>query len=368
MMLLSSIVIALAIQLFIAPKHASNFNEKKFKNPLYEEFVTIANAHNLDLSFTQTCWIERGPINYKINSIFKEAPKSVDILFIGDSSIAWGLIPRVISQQTGKKVAMYAYESNFLTQKTAKLFDKISKYYLKEDGIVILAFENSTQKKDPNAVHISKEAYAEIMQWEEKDFTHYAKKHERSLFDRYFSYHAFKTFYDETSEYLKTKYHLSLKSPKFYSKYVEPIINPKLAKNKAQNKNKETQFLRWDMDTITLYNPNFHLKSIHSEVMPKQPFVNKNVSLNAKASANIHGHKIYLIPTYGKHQYYKEARNMYYSYYQALGFELCDLGMYQTKEDAYLMQGGSHMGNTGGLMKSILMGKWLQEYYISLNP
>ena len=70
-----------------------------------------------------------------------------------------------------------------------------------------------------------------------------------------------------------------------------------------------------------------------------------------------------MVPLYHKEKKYVKSRNNYYSYYKQLGFELFDLGVFQPKKHAYTMQSGSHMGNTGGLMKSILIGKWLQEYF-----
>ncbi len=365
--LLTSIGLSLVLQKFIYIKSDFSFTGNKFNNPLYEEYIQIAHKYNLDLSFTKTVWIQRGPKNYKINTIFNKKPKSLDIIFFGDSTIAWGLIPNVIEQMTNKKVAMYAYESNVLTAKTAKLFNKISEYYLKDNGIIIFSFTNWTTGKDPNSVIISSKECNEIIKWSKEDFVRYAKKSEISIYEKYFSYRAFKRFYDNTSEYLRTKYGLYLKSPSFYSIYLEPIINPKLAKNKAVNKNQDTKFIRWDMDSITEYNPKFNLKSLHSEIMPKTAMVNKNVDINARAASRIYGNKIYMVPLFSNHTGYEISRNIYYTYYQSLGFKLCDLGELQPKNEAYTMKGAEHTGNTGGLMKSILTGKWLRTLYSDGN-
>ncbi len=365
--LIASIILSLLLQNFIHLKTNISFTDKKFQNPLYEQYIKIAHKNNLDLSFTKTTWIERGPNNYKINTIFNEKSKSIDIIFFGDSSIAWGLIPNVIEQMTDKKVAIYAYESNVLTEKTAKLFNKISEYYLKDDGLAVFSFDNWTKDKDPSFVKISKKECDEIIKWKKNDFINYVKKSEKSIYDKYFSYSAFKKFYDEKSEYLKTQYGLLLRAPSFYEIYLEPMVNPKLAQNKAVNKNNDTKFIRWDRNTITEYNTNFKFKSVHSEVMPKSPMVNKNVEINAQAAFQIFGNKIYMVPLFSNHTHYEISRNMYYTYYQGLGFKLCDLGKFQPKNEAYTMQAASHMGNTGGLMQSILIGKWLKEYYLDNN-
>ena len=358
-----SIIFSLLLQKVIYINEVSDFSEKKFQNPLYKEFVEIANKNNLDLSFTKTAWIQRGPNNYKINTIFEKKKKSIDILFFGDSSIAWGLIPKVIEQMTGKTVAIYAYESNVLTVKTSKLFNKISQYYLKDDGIVIFSFDNWTKDKAPNHVIISKKQCDEIIAWQSKDFEKYAKQNEINLYDKYFSFTAFESLYNQKSEYLKSRYGLYLKSPSFYEDYIEPIINPLLHASKFVNKNDKTKYIRWDMDSITLYNTDFKTLAIHSEVMPDKPLSNQNIQLNAEAAATIfEGIKIYMVPLYHDNNRYKISRNMYYSYYKNLDFQLSDLGLFTQKEEKYIMQGGSHMGNTGGLMKSILIGKWLKQY------
>lgn len=359
-----SITLSLLLQKVIHIHEVSDFSEKKFQNPLYEKFSKIANEHNLDLSFTKTAWVQKGPTNYKINTIFEEKEKSIDILFLGDSSIAWGMIPNVIEQMTGKKVAVYAYEANVLTVKTSKLFNKISQYYLKDDGIVIFSFDNWTKDKDPNFVQISKKECDEIITWENKDFQKYAKKNEISFYNKYLSFRAFESLYNQKSEYLKSRYGLYLKSPSFYEDYLEEILNPTLHASKSINKNKVRKFIRWDMNSITITNEKFNYTSIHSEIMPTIPMINKNVQLNAKAASKIYGKdKIYMVPLYYNEDNYKKSRNMYYSYYEKLEFKLSDLGTFHPKDHAYTMQYGSHMGGTGGLMKSILIGKWLKQYF-----
>lgn len=354
------------------------FKTEKFQNPLYKEFVEIANKNNLDVSFTKTAWVQRGPNNYEINTIFEEKEKSIDILFFGDSSIAWGMIPKVIEQMTGKKVAIYAYESNVLTVKTSKLFNKISQYYLKDDGVVVFSFDTWTQDKEPNSVIISQEQCDEMISWKDDDFKKFAKKQEKKqekksirpikrqedFYQKYISFDSFQSLYKEKSEYLKSEYGLFLKSQSFYEEYLEEVINPKLYANKNKNKDKNTKFIRWDLDSITEYNPNFILKSIHSKKIPIEKIINNNIDLNSKAVSKIYGkNKIYMVPLYPNEIAYLLSRSYYYSYYKQLGFELSDLGAFQPKEHAYTIQTGCHMGNTGGLMKSILIGKWFQEYF-----
>ncbi len=375
--LTSSVFLSLLIQKVININNVTDFNLKKFKNPLYEEFLDIGDNYDLDLSFTKTAWIQRGPNNYKVNSLFQEKEKSIDILFFGDSTIAWGLIPNVLEQITGKKVAVYAYESNVLTKKTSKLFNKISKYYLKENGLIIFSFTGNFLMRNPNSALVSKKELNEMISWSSNDFKEFAQKNEKDmvkkyvsldtykiLFEKYISFNTYRLFYEELSNDLKNKYYFFLKSPLFYSKYIEPIINLELSVKKQIHENSKIKFIRWDMRTITEYNKGFKFKSRYSDKIPSVAMINKNVQINAEAASQIYGqNKIYMVPLFMHHKFYLKSRNIYLSYYKNLGFKLCDLGTFQSKKDKYTMQGARHMGNEGGLMQSILIGKWLEKYF-----
>ena len=330
-MLMTTLLFMLLLQGPIHAEEKRNFQEAKFQNPMYKEFSEIANKNNLDLSFTETVWAQRGkepvswgPNNYKINTLFHEKPKSIDILFIGDCTIAWGMIPQIVEQMTGKRVAMYAYASNVMTVKTAELFRKLADYYLKDDGVVIYSFSNWALQKDSHVVATSAKEYDEIVKWTEDDFKKFAQK-------------------DKKSSYENT-----------FRGYTKPAVN----------KEGKIQYLRWDMDALTEYNPAFSLKATHSDIMPKSITKYQNLQNNAEAISKVFsGEEIFMIPLYSNDHHYLRSRTIYYSYYQRLGFKIADMGMFMPIEDAYTMENHRHMANTGGLMMSILIGKWFNQYF-----
>lgn len=101
----ASLISVFVVQNFIIVQKTTEFinaNTKKFINPMWDEFLRIGKIYSLDLSFTKYVWEQRGPKDYLIHEIFKDKPKSVDVLIFGDSSMAWGVIPEVIEQITGK--------------------------------------------------------------------------------------------------------------------------------------------------------------------------------------------------------------------------------------------------------------------------
>ncbi|HHH37834.1 MAG TPA: hypothetical protein ENK77_04385, partial [Epsilonproteobacteria bacterium] len=243
-LLMASLLSLLLLQGCTA-QEKNTLQEVKFQNPLYEAFADIAKKNNLDLSFAKMAWAQKGrepfvwgPNNYKVNTLFNEKPKSIDILLIGDCTIAWGLIPQVVEQITGKKVALYGYASNVMTVKTAKLFHKISDYYLKEDGIILFSFSNWALQKDSNFVGTSTDEYNEMVKWSAEEFKQFAQKDKKRSYE------------------------------KIFREYAKPIPASEAERKKLLAQNKGIEYLRWDMDSLTEYNPAFSLKAIHSEIMP----------------------------------------------------------------------------------------------------
>ncbi len=312
------------------------FPEQMFQNPMYQEFTQIAKKHNLDLSFTKMAWAQKGrepqvwgPNNYKVNTIFTEKPKSIDILFIGDCTIAWGMIPKVIEQMTGKKVAFYAYASNVLTVKTTALFQKLADYYLKDDGILIYSFSNWALQKDTTFIGTSINEYNEIVNWTDEQFRQFAEQDKRKIYKEAFAQY----------------------------------VADKEDREKLAKQNRGIEYLRWDMDSITEYSPAFSLKSVHSEIMPKTLTRYEALQENANAAKSVFaGEKIFMIPLYSADQHYLNSRTIYYSYYQRLGFKVADMGLFLPKGDSYTMENHRHVANTGGLKMSILIGEWFKKY------
>jgi hypothetical protein len=322
--------------LFVSANAANEWpvlSGQRTTNPMQQSYEQIAKEYHLDLSFTNPLWVlqgklpqVRGPNSYKINSIFTRKPKSLDVLFFGDCTISWGMIPRVVEQMTGKQVAMYGYASNVLTVKTVELFKRIADYYLKEDGIVIFSFSNWALQKDSQVVATSLEEYKEMTAWSDKEFEAFAKSKEGT------------TIRTDNS----------------------PLVTDPAKLNRPGG----IMYLRWDFDTLTEYNPDFRLKSRHSFIMPRALTRHGALMNNAEAATKIRAReRIFMVPLYSADQHYLTSRTIYYSYYHKRGFKIADLGMFLPANESYTMENHRHMGNDGGLRQSILIAKWLNDYY-----
>lgn len=380
-LLISVVFFSLILQKFIIQVNYFNVDGELFTNPLFPQSEQIAKKYKIDLVFTKNAWVDDTPIDYQHSGLFLEEPKSIDILFFGDSTIAWGFIPKILEQKTGKKVGVYAMESNSLTTKTSKLFTKIANYYLKDDGIIVFCFDNWTKSQNTNSVGKAEEEFDEMLSWPHDKLIYYFANYKSKIKllpidinntitkasldtkdvtqkDNWYTFSSFQKNYNQVSEELKKEYHLQLKSPQLYVDYLEPIINPTLHKAKEVNQNRDTLHLRWDYNTITQYNPNFEEHSIHSSGSRFIKLHNEDHLKNALAASKItSAKKIYIVPLFTKESSYEEARNLYSNYYKDLGFEMCDLGKIHPNNESYEMQSRAHMGNTGGIMQSLLISQ-----------
>ncbi|ASM37483.1 hypothetical protein [Campylobacter sputorum] len=375
-MIFVSLICIFLVQKTVMIQKSSEFlssDSKVFLNPFFDEYIKIAKHYNLNLNFTEKVWKERGPNDFMIHEIFKEKPKSIDILMFGDSSLAWGVIPQVIEQLTDKKVAIYAYESNLLNVKSSKLFNKLASYYLKDDGMIIYAFAAWTQNKTANDLLISKETCDKIANFSFDEFKEFTNKiideNKISFFDKYLSLNSFKAKFDEISKYLGSNYDLKLISPNIYGNYLEPIINKEWHTIKNKNTNKDTIFLRWDKKSITQHSTKFNngiFKDFNQSLINKN-FSDGNISINSKEATKISGKdRIYMKPFYTENDQF--WLNVYDKYYKDSGFIFANLTPYALSLEKELnikiiMQGGTHTGNTGGLIESIAIAKWINDFY-----
>lgn len=366
-MFLAVLGMSFLVQKVIAVKSFAITNQEKRINPLWSEYLKIAKIYNLNLNFTKYVWEQRGPIDYMQHEIFKDRPKSIDILMFGDSSLAWGVIPKVIEQITGKKVRIYAYESNLLNPKSIKVFEKIAKFYLKDDGVLIYCFANWTQDKPQNELRISKDTYDKFVLMSDDEFMKFSQNSvQNDLFLEQISLKNYKKKIDDFSQFLANNYEISLISKNFYFDFIEPVLNRQWHEKKIKNSNKNGRFLRFDMNTITQYNSNFkQILQIDDNYKIDPNFGNENFIKNTTSAKTIKSKtRIYMQPFFaGKSSFWV---NVYEKYYKNDDFIFADLSQYavqiQNKTGMkVLMEGKTHTGNSGGLLMSIAIGQWLRD-------
>lgn len=162
---------------------------------------------------------------------------------------------------------------------------------------------------------------------------------------------------------------MKLISPDIYNNYLEIVINQKWNAIKNANKNKDGKFLRWNMNTITQYNSKFKgtVFKDFNQSLKNINFTDSNISINSKEAIKIKAkNKVYMKPFYGGND--QVWLNIYEKYYKNNGFIFANLTPYAINIEKELntkivMEGGTHTGNTGGLLESIAIGKWIDNFY-----
>lgn len=125
-------------------------------NPLYTEYLELAEPHGIDVSFTQNVTV-LGPADAALSEdalgfpVFCNAPKSLDVLLVGDSTMSWGVIPRVVSRLTGLRVGMFSFRAMYLNERTLRVVRRVRERYVRDGGVAIFGFDVWTQTMQPEA-------------------------------------------------------------------------------------------------------------------------------------------------------------------------------------------------------------------------
>lgn len=122
-------------------------------NPGYRELSEVAARYGLDVS------LMKNPVYAHTNElvdsdVFTKPPKYYDILLFGDSSLIWSFSPQLIEQITGKHVAFIGCESAYPNKGMVRLAERITKTYLKKDGVVVFLFSWWTWSVGPDAKQV----------------------------------------------------------------------------------------------------------------------------------------------------------------------------------------------------------------------
>lgn len=365
---LLTFVVGFLIQLKVPNDETLNLDwQGTFKNPVYDKMAKIADEYGLSSDYMKEVWDERTPYDTIASHLYTNEPKSLDILILGDSSIAWGLIPSVLEEMTGKKVGVFSFESNLMNEMTCKLYNILAEYYLKEDGLLVLAFDLWTQEVDPNVLVLSPEHTRQLISWSQEEFDVFAsnyrnsKKEKVESFEDRWSFNSYSDKYDKVSTVLCNDYSVGLNSYNFYQSKIEPIANPEWSTIKQVDESEELHFLRWSYRSILCYLKDPPTQSIHSDAEASLVEPSEALIINAKAARAIPAsRKAYCITITNNHYKYQRLRGIYQKLFSD-EFELIDLGRLHPKDAHYPMQSEVHMANEGGLMKSILFGQWLKD-------
>ena len=347
----------------------------KILNPFWDEYEKIASDYGLSIEQLKYVSKNRMP-NFKNNALFKDEPKSVDVLVIGDSSISWSAIHSITEQFVkDKKIRFFAYESLPLNPRTAKMFKILANYYLKDDAIII--FSNNfaiTRDYKINEITMHSELEKFILNEEFKNIKTSLDSNETVLLGNETALQeinqkswakANKPINELVSEYLG-EHGFSLISPQFYTTFFEKYINKEWFDIKARNSG--GYFIDFnDGVSVTQHLPKYYiatptpkLKKIDIGITDSQI---KNVKEKLEAINKISPHKkVFLLNPFTSNGEYLIDYTFYKTFYEPLGFDIINLGEDLAAYPKMQLEGSYHAANSGSFVKSIVFGKKLQEY------
>ena len=342
----------------------------KILNPFWDEYEKIASDYGLSIEQLKYVSKNRMP-NFKNNALFKDEPKSVDVLVIGDSSISWSSIHSITEQFVkDKKIRFFAYESLPLNPRTAKMFKILANYYLKDDAIII--FSNNfaiTRDYKINEITMHSELEKFILNEEFKNIKTSLDSNETALLGNETNQKSWAKASKPINELISEtlgEHGFSLISPQFYTAFFEKYINKEWFDIKTRNSG--GYFIDFnDGVSVTQHLPKYYiaipapeLKEIDIGTTDSQM---KNVKEKLEAINKISPHKkVFLLNPFASDGEYLIDYTFYKTFYEPLGFDIMNLGEDLATYPKMQLEGSYHAANSGSFVKSIVFGKKLQEY------
>jgi hypothetical protein len=374
--LAAGIILSVALQNYKKNKeNQKDAREAITENPFYEEFRSVGTRNGLNMEFTRhaSCY-KTTQLKIEDVPLLGYAPKSCDILLVGDSTMAWGMIPEVIEQMTGLKVGVFSSEALILNMTIARLIDNLASYYLKDDGLLIISFGSWTQEQNAqsmvlvyidwicNVANMNNTEFAAYMEKWKKEQT------ERGSFNltRMLGFPGYRESIGSLKLSIAYKYGLSLLQLQLYNDYIEPYLNPTWHNKKMEMKAKVHCTMRWNNRSIIMYSADLGKRSVHSESPPDPSYKNKDIEIVSGILKKIPGRKAYQIHITIDDSKYTRLRSIYNTYYKG-SFGLIDLGREHPKDATYEVDEKEHTINTGGFYQSILIGKFLKKNFRTLG-
>jgi len=344
--------------------------------PYYDEYMQVGREYGLDMSFTKHVWNISDDHSFA-NPYFKSEKKSFDVILFGDSTMAIGVIPQVLEQMTGLKIGIFASGGMVLTDSVVKVLEKISRFYLKEDGLLILAFSEWSQTynfSENGSFTFVPEWIREVSPMTDAQFEEYIdrgytldlvkdvspEERQKGSFD-------YRKTYIDLKGLLKDNYSLTLPESTIYSTFIEPELNAEWFNKKMENQELGDikYYVRWDNKTILQLIDRTRKRTyyaIRSTIEADPAYENANAKLSAELIRKVKYRMAYAIGLGHEDVHYLVPRSIYEKYYSSF-CEKLDLGLLLDVSMKIEMENLQHTTNVGSIYKSILYGQWIRDNF-----
>ncbi len=389
---IAAAVVLLAFNEYIPAREASKeVAGDMVENPVYPEIKKVARRYGFKPEFSR--YVRSYKLQTFAGEVFCHERKSLDILFVGDSLLGWGIIPEVVEQQTGLKIGVFAQRGMYLNPRTLKVLERLRNFYLKEGGLTVFHFDLWTQEQRPNILRreddVSRvEALDEgqFLQLAEQRFvkchgkkpqTFSSKGARREFMFSSLSLEKHEHRIKSLEKKFKQNYHMGLPqqtplhlavlrgiNPQWYvEKQIEEHYQHEGGTKEKKRVGRIYSYLRWNRRaTIWQYRRRLS-SSIFSDKKPNMNMrISENIKTNAAALLKFPGKKAYMIGFFNNHGSYIKSRTYYEKFY-AVDLKKIDLGILHPKGEGYPVDRVSHCLNESAFVKSALISQWINKEY-----
>ncbi|MGE0171438.1 MAG: hypothetical protein AB7T49_01575 [Oligoflexales bacterium] len=305
----------------------------------------------------------REHIKLEEHPLFSERHK-VDVIVFGDSSAYYSLVPEIIREVSGKKVALFASPGTYANRRTARLMKVIASKFLKEGGLAIFCFIPNYYEQDPNDPGRNKLIYPLIYGTEQEGEKYLDKNGSDNILNFRFFFRkkhvdGFARMLDRNvKSTLPWFFDLRLPDLDFYYRAILPISSPDLFRQKVLED--QTRY-RWENDPthglIFLAKPNYF--SQHWEGKSKTSLSDK-FRINVNALKSVTPKVGFLVPFSTSADYVLSLRANLGASTSFLN--IFEPGLNLPADVQVPMEESMHTANEGAFIQSILLGKWIKNF------
>ena len=360
-------------------------------SPLLNQYKKISAQYQVNFDIANDVLVKSGKgRSFYDFPLFLEKEKSLDVLFIGDSSLAWGFRPDIFETATGLQTGVFTYEAQLLNKANVALYKALAECFLKPSGKLVLSFALGTQTADPDITNLphlkvyeddivaANEAIKQDKFCQEfRDGATLAEGQSKTQDSQsipfsiktLLSFERYQNLLDEWRALLKSR---GMKLPKisFYQDKMLAYINPDWEAELNQGQQNKILRLRENPDTITLFYPEVEVYAPTQKISKQVDLslFKPDDNLTDNAHAVIEGLSgvrdvVYLIPLSTSSDGRPPRNRSFYQYFYKDEFGLIDMFYHFEihKLPPIPMQFGHHPLNEGGVIQTLEIAKAINE-------
>ena len=356
---LMALALATLLVGLLATPHRPQAPESR-PNPILPQLQELSDLHGLDLPQRVT---PGRPYDLLGAELLAMPPQSLDVLFVGDSSLCWNLSMPVVAATSGLHVWQLAQSHTLATPEMARLVRRLAQRFLKPGGTLVLGFSAANWNTPADAPQQA----AGMRALTESDLGASQKPSGPSLFSR-----------EATAQYAAARdgalerafaflpHHLPDWRP--WEDWLEPKVAPGLHAAKRANAADDTrQFFSAGGPSVFLYVPDAARQTSGPAEEPAQFDASQApyIAGNLQAFTGIWPDAVLYVPFAVDGS---RARMLAMARAHVPQWRILDVAAELRPDEALAFDSGVHLANAGGFLVSARVGAWLRRAKSNVRP